>query len=111
MKPIDYRNETFERLQERMNRNRRLVLDALRIHGPCTTRELAARMGWDILNVRPRVTELCQLGFAVIDEDAPGRKSEGTYRALSDAEALALFSERARAARSESQTQLKLVTA
>lgn len=91
MSPIDYRNATWEGIQNRLTGNRLAVLDALRQHGPCTTRSLAAAMDWDILNVRPRVTELFQLGFvadATADE-TPTR--EGTYVALSDEEALESF--------------------
>ncbi|MCC6356945.1 MAG: hypothetical protein IT577_23915 [Verrucomicrobiae bacterium] len=36
-------------------------------------------MGWDILRVRPRVTELVQLGLARLDGSI---FREGTYRAL-----------------------------
>jgi predicted transcriptional regulator len=81
MKPVDFRHETFETIRARVVLDRAACLAALRACGPCTTRELARRMGRDILNVRPRVTELVQLGF-VVTEDAAGR--EGVYRALDD---------------------------
>jgi len=88
MKPIDYRNETWANIQERLKGDRIKVLDALREHGPCTTRALASAMEWDILNVRPRVTELVQLHFA----DCTGKLgSEGVYLAFSDNEAETVF--------------------
>lgn len=84
--PAAYRNATWEHLQSSLDHRRRAVLHALRTHGPCTTRALATAMGWDILSVRPRVTELLQAGW-VQALDLPGR--EGTYRALTDSEAIA----------------------
>lgn len=88
MSPIDYRNITWDGIQNRITGNRAAVLAALRAHGPATTRELAAAMKWDILNVRPRVTELLQLGF-VECLDRPG--PEGHYLARSDEDAMADF--------------------
>jgi len=110
MNPIDYRLDTWNAIQDRLNAKRRAVLAALQAHGPCTTRELAERMEWDILCVRPRVTELCQLGFAEIDENAPRVGHEGVYRALSEDEALATFNARSAAARTTeaAQPELKL---
>lgn len=84
MNPIDYRQETWESLQGRLAGLRGRVLAALRLHGPCTTRELSAKSGMDILTVRPRVTELVQLGWAHCS-DEPGR--EGIYQAASYTEA------------------------
>jgi len=78
MKPVDFRNETFAEIYERCEGDRLAVLEALKKHGPCTTRQLAAAMEWDILTVRPRVTELAQIG-AVEACDAHGH--EGVYRA------------------------------
>lgn len=85
MKPIDFRNETYETIAARLVSDRAACLAALRACGPCTTRQLAAHMGRDILNVRPRITELCQLGFVQPVDTAPAR--EGTYRAIPEAEA------------------------
>ena len=79
MKPVDLRDMTWRDLQERVEGERQDVLEALRRMGPRTTRALAAEMGRDILTVRPRVTELGQLG-AVALVGAEGR--EGVYRAL-----------------------------
>lgn len=94
MTPIDYRNTTWDGLQNKIHGNRRAVLDALREYGPCTTRSLAKMMQWDILNVRPRVTELLQLGYADVWEAGPETAREGIYRAFSDEEAMQHFRQR-----------------
>ena len=97
MIPIDYRNATWDGIQNKIAGNRRAVLDALREYGPCTTRGLSQVMKWDILNVRPRVTELVQLGFAEVWEpdrvvhSADGSQREGIYRAFTDPEAFDYF--------------------
>lgn len=79
MQTIDFRNETFADLQGRLVDDRLTVLEALQRFGPLTTRQLAMAMEWDILNVRPRITELSQLGTVALC-GADGR--EGVYRAL-----------------------------
>jgi len=105
MKPIDYRNESWERVQARLVLDRARVHSALITSGPCTTRHLAAKMGWDILNVRPRVTELVQIGFAaLVDRASSGY--EGVYRALPFAEAKRNFEEKRRAALEANQLNL-----
>ena len=105
MKPVDYRNETFAGLKAKWLVDLRLeVLEGLKVHGPCTTKQLAAAMRpadpLFLLDVRPRVTELCQLGFAVlVDNSQPPStdhcplpaSSGGYYRAASEFEARALF--------------------
>lgn len=83
MNPTQIRNESFVTLRDSLNAMRREVLVALAQHGPCTTRQLAERSGRDILTVRPRVTELCELGLVLMD----GRAGhEGIYRIASQAE-------------------------
>jgi len=78
MKAVDIRNETFGDIQARLEGDRLAVWQALRVAGERTTRELAADMGWDILRVRPRVTELYQLGLI----QCCGKKQrEGLYYA------------------------------
>jgi predicted transcriptional regulator len=109
MKPIDYRNATWQDIRDRLDKNRREVWRALHARGPSTTRELASHMAWDILNVRPRVTELVQLGFAKLEMDngrAVRRDHEGVYSALNDFQALALYRERVRLANKETQGDL-----
>lgn len=90
MKPIDFRNESFEQVRERVDGLRAMVLGAWAMHGPCTTRELADRSGISILTLRPRTTELVELGFVRLAEHQPV-KGEGTYRAATPAEAAATF--------------------
>lgn len=79
MKPVDFRNETFADIQSRVEGDRHEVLDALRLYGPLTTRKLAEAMGLAPEFVRPRVTELVQLGAVEI---AGAHGHEGVYRAL-----------------------------
>ena len=83
MKPIDVRNMQFAELQACLCGQRRSVLDAWRKYGPGTTRQLAQRSGIDLLNVRPRTTELLDLGAVVMDGPIG---TEGVYRVRSDAE-------------------------
>jgi len=46
-------------------------------------------MGWDILRVRPRVTELCQLGLArLVGSQSARGVHEGVYAAVSIADYL-----------------------
>ncbi len=90
MTPIDYRNETFASLEGRLRGQRAAVLAAWREHGPCTTEELAERAGMSILTLRPRTTELVQMGFVRLSGDERSTKG-GTYRAASYAETLDHF--------------------
>lgn len=92
------RDQNFEQLRERLAGLRGVVYSALRQHGPCTTRQLAARSGLDILTVRPRVTELLSLDFAECVDRAD---NEGVYRALSHDEARVRIAEREAIARGE----------
>ena len=114
MKPTDYRTATFADLKALLAGLRLRVYEALKVHGPCTTEQLAAAMEPNnplfILTVRPRVTELCQLGFAVlVGSSSVGPKSStgGTYRALSDFEMSRLF-ETAKREASREQFLLKV---
>lgn len=112
MKPVDFRNETFEQVRARIVEDRAAVLAAWCMHGPGTTAEVAARSGLSILNLRPRTTELCELGFVVVDESGKAkgerRKSSGAiYRAATPAEAAAHF-RRAQLAALNPQAELSL---
>jgi hypothetical protein len=93
MIPSQIRDLNWHDLQSRLSGLRASVYEALRMHGPCTTRQLAAKAGLDILTVRPRVTELCQLGFASEVSLSPHSSglspAEGLYRAHTFAEAAA----------------------
>jgi hypothetical protein len=108
MKPIDYRNETWEMVQARGLVDKRMrVYEAFRKHGPGTTRAVARASGIDILNLRPRATELYQLGFLKLLGGVPG--NEGIYRALTLEEARAkFFADRAAALRPGYQPELQL---
>lgn len=95
MAPIDFSNATWREIQGRLVHLRASVYEALLEHGPCTTRELAQACGIDLLTVRPRITELAQLGFVVCDG---GHGNEGVYSALTIAQAETLFIQRQAAA-------------
>jgi len=93
MDAVDYRQMTWEAIQERLTSDRLAVWHALQVWGPRTTRQLAKMMDKDILSVRPRVTELCQMGFAKeVDvpehkRQADGAAREGYYLAVGMGEA------------------------
>ena len=106
MQPIDYRNETFAAVQSRICGQRAAVLSAWLKHGPATTAELAERSGLSILTLRPRTTELVELGFVRLAE-VQTAKGEGTYTAVSPAEAAAHF-HRSQIAALNPQTELAL---
>jgi hypothetical protein len=108
MKPIDYRNETFEMVQARGLVNERLkIYEAFRKYGPGTTRAIARASRIDILNLRPRATELYQLGFLKLLGEVPG--NEGVYRAFTPEEARAkFFAEKAARSKSGYQPELQL---
>jgi predicted transcriptional regulator len=81
MKTVDYRNAAWDQIQSTLSGKREAVWRALRDDGPATTIELACRTELSILTVRPRVTELCQLGFARLSQ-ASARRREGVYEAI-----------------------------
>jgi hypothetical protein len=60
------------------------------LRGPCTTAELAEESGLNILRVRPRVTELVQLGLARLAA-VQVKKTEGRYEAVGLEEARLAF--------------------
>lgn len=100
MEPIDYRNATFDSLQERLTGRRAQVLDAWRQHGPATTEELAERSGLSILTLRPRTTELYQLGFVVLaDAESVATTKGAVYRAASPTEVQCHFNRKSKKAR------------
>jgi len=83
MKSTDFRNATFESIRKDLEGLRLQVYEAWVQHGPCTTRQLAQRCGVDLLTVRPRTTELIQLGLLEPCNDRPQNIDghEGFYRA------------------------------
>jgi len=79
MQPAELRNLTWSHIQTRLVGLRQIVYEKLAARGPSTTRQLAAFAGLDLLTVRPRVTELCQLGLVEVD----GRDGhDGIYKAV-----------------------------
>lgn len=101
MKPVDMRNDQFADLQGRIDGDRYIVFQALEMFGPCTTRQLAERMARDILSVRPRVTELCELlAVELVDQ----RGHEGVYKARPIGEWAAAFCKAQTQARGEQLT-------
>jgi Mn-dependent DtxR family transcriptional regulator len=104
MKPVDYRRETWLQVLGRVTGLREDIYRVLRNAGPATTRKLAALSGVDLLTVRPRVTELVDLGLA---ECVGGEHGEGIYQAVEPGEAAERYERRQRDAR-EGQMQLAL---
>lgn len=120
MKPIDFRNETFAGLRERLVALRErvwLAWSAYETAHPAaeetgaTTREVAAFAQMDILCLRPRATELYQMGLLALVESQPGSEGpsakEGRYRLRSIPE-WELWHAEQRAAVTSAQQQLPL---
>jgi hypothetical protein len=93
MVPIDYRNATFSDLKSRLSGLRIQVYQAFLDYGPGTTKQIADRSGLSLLTLRPRTTELLDLGFV---ELIGGEGHEGIYRARSMAEVEAFHHARVR---------------
>jgi plasmid stability protein len=92
MNAAEIRNATHAAKRSAHAENRAAVLDALASGSkPVSTRALAALMGWDVLAVRPRVTELYQEGLVVLEGKGP---DGGLYRAATVQETLAYQSTR-----------------
>lgn len=89
MKPVDVRNANFDEIKKHICAKRQRVLDVWRAlfeqNGATTfsTREAAKFGGMEILEFRPRTTELVQLG-AVVMTARIGH--EGVYRVRTEAE-------------------------
>jgi hypothetical protein len=85
MKATDFRDMTFADLQGALTGLRRRAYEAWLLHGPGTTREVAARAGMDLLTFRPRTTELAAMELVEpVPDQPPGH--EGVYRAVTMAE-------------------------
>ena len=63
MNPIDFSKQTFADLQPLLDQRRAEVHAAWLAHGPTTTAGLAEASGISILTLRPRTTELYQIGL------------------------------------------------
>lgn len=84
----DLRPIYYHEARERLIGNRLAVYDALLTSGACTGTELAARMGWQVTSVRPRLCELRDMRFA--ETTGVRRDGEHEFRALSHAEVRAI---------------------
>lgn len=78
MKPIDIRNHNWITIRAQLAGRLQEVYDAWITHGPGTTRELAEQSGIDILNLRPRTTDLLGLGLV---EMVGSQDGHGIYKA------------------------------
>ena len=78
MNPIDFSKQTFADLQPLLDQRRAEVHAAWLAHGPTTTAGLAEAAGIPILTLRPRSTELYQLGLL---ELVGNEGHSGIYRA------------------------------
>lgn len=102
--PADIRNAQHEAKRASHAENRAKVLAALHEAAtPVSTRQLAEQMGWDVLSVRPRVTELYQAGLVVLDGKGP---DGGLYRVATVQETLARQRTRLGRPGAEIQTEL-----
>jgi len=80
MTPHEIAKENWENIQHKLQGLRDLVYRQMLIsREPLTTIDIAAKLEISILTVRPRVTELCELGLA----ELAGRVGrQGKYRAI-----------------------------
>ena len=106
MKPIDFRNATWAEVQGRVQGQRLAVLEGYKAHGPCSTMTLSYGLELSILSVRPRTTELVQLGLVELDKGASKGKGEGVYQAVPEHVALERFLKRKRECRADEQQVL-----
>ena len=91
MKPVDIRNANWVSLRSSLAGRLAEVYTAWVVHGRGTTRQLADASGIDLLNVRPRTTDLVTLGLVELVDRHDG---EGIYRAVSQSEWHAWHAER-----------------
>lgn len=82
MNPADYRNATWDEIQQRIEGLRLAVYRAWLQFGPGTTREIAAAACMDILTFRPRSTELFQMGLLRLVDREHDHAHQGTYAAV-----------------------------
>lgn len=83
MTPTQIRNRNWQNLRQSLNTLQLAVLDAYRAHGPATTRQISAASHINLLTLRPRTTELFEMGLIKL----AGRSGkEGVYRLATIAE-------------------------
>jgi hypothetical protein len=90
MKAIDYRNNTWEHVKANLSGLRMQVYTAFVHYGPGTTWQIADKAGISILTLRPRTTELLQLGFVEV-MDGSENSREAIYVAIPEALAKSRF--------------------
>lgn len=84
MKPADLRNATWAEVQDHLTEDLIRVHAAWLEHGPGTTRQVADRSGISLLTLRPRTTDLGDIGMVKLI----GRSgTEGIYAYVSPEEA------------------------
>ncbi len=76
----DLRHAHYAEIEPSLSGNRQLVYNALVLVGSSTPIELAARMGWDKTSVRPRISELRDMGLVVATGER--RRGEHVFHAL-----------------------------
>ena len=94
MKPVDFRNETWEQVRERLGESLMAVWRAWQAHGPGTTRAVAEKSGIDLLTFRPRTTDLFNIGMMKVvgdGETVHRRMREGIYAAATEDEVREVF--------------------
>lgn len=75
----EIRDEQWERIRRGLNDSMRQVHTAFLTHGPCTTMELSTLASLNPFVVRPRTSDLLDLGLV----ELTGRKGrEGIYRGI-----------------------------
>lgn len=84
----DIKLDNWQAVQSRLTDHRLAVWQALAHRGESTSRKLANYMDEDVLTIRPRLTELLQMGFVILTGKVG---HEGTYRACSREEARRAF--------------------
>ena len=82
MKPIDLRNANFAAIRNDLEAGRKAVYTAWVTYGPGTTREVATKSGIDLLTLRPRTSDLCQLGL--VEMQGADRGTEGVYGVVTE---------------------------
>lgn len=101
----DIKRDQLAALDSALRGLRQKVHIALLAQGKCTTKDLAEGMGYSLLTVRPRVTELLQAGLVdLVGRDDHG---DGIYQAVSLEDARKRVEERARLA-AEGPRQLSM---
>ena len=81
MNPAALRDANFEGLRDTLTERRADVYRAFFAFGPCTTVACAERSGIGLLTLRPRATELEQMGLIeCVNTVVIGRTANGIYR-------------------------------